>query len=155
MPFSPGPRGINRHLQLLGQGAAGRDQHDTGGRPEKLQVILRDLAGVPEKDRPGPVDAAAEGEGLDQLLQLFPKRLLIAARLLVEDHQIDRQPMHPPENAGLESLTDEGDFPRLADGDQHNGQISRDAVRPQAGLALAVVSRRLAEARNRALGNSR
>ncbi len=76
---------------------------------------------------------------LDQLFQPFLERLLITSRLLVEDYQVDRQPMHLPERAGLEELTDQGDLPRLADGDQDNGQIARDAVRPQAGLALAIV----------------
>src|SRR5512137_2979833 len=76
---------------------------------------------------------------LDEALKLLTRRLLIAARLLVEDYQVCCQPVHSPIGMGLEHLTDQADIPRLANGDQGNRQVARNSIRPQAGLALVVL----------------
>ena len=68
--------------------------------------------------------------GLDQAFESFTQRLLIAAGLLVEDHQVGHQPMHSPIGMRLEHLTDQADIPRLADGDQGDRQVARDSVGP-------------------------
>ena len=78
--------------------------------------------------------------GLDQVFELFAQRLLIAAGLLVQDHQVGHEPVHAPIGVRLEHLTDQAEILHLANGDQGNGQVTRDGIGPQAGLALAVFS---------------
>ena len=77
--------------------------------------------------------------GLDQLLQSVMERPFITHFLFIEDHQVGRQATHPPIGVGLKHLADQADLPFLADGDQGDRQVTRDAVGPQTGLTLAVV----------------
>ena len=67
---------------------------------------------------------------LDQALESFTQRPLIAAGLLVEDHQVCHQPVPSPIGMRLEHLTDQADIPRLTNGDQGNRQVARDSVGP-------------------------
>ncbi len=121
-----------------GKRAAGRHHHDTRHGPQERQVFRRDQIRAAQIDSPGPVHPRVGRMGLDQVFELLTQRLLIAAGLLVQDHQVGHEPVHAPVGMRLEHLTDQAEILHLADGDQGNRQVTRDGIGPQAGLPFAV-----------------
>jgi len=107
------------------------------------KTFCRHQVRAAQVDSPWPVHARTGAVGLNQVIELFTERLRIAASLLVQDHQVGREPMRAPIGMRLEYLTDQAQIPRLTDGDQGNGQVTRDGISPQTGLALAVVGNAL------------
>jgi hypothetical protein len=57
--------------------------------------------------------------------------LQVGRRFLVQDHEIDREPLHAPVLVRAQELPDDLAVLDLVDPDQHDRQISRDSMRPQ------------------------
>src|SRR5664280_967009 len=88
----------------------------------------------------------------DQLFQSLLEWPFITPGFLIEDHQIGRQSMHPPIGMSLEQLADQADIPRFTNSYQGYRQVARYAVRPQSGLALAILSKALAGSAQEGVG---
>ena len=62
----------------------------------------------------------------------------VAARVLVPDDQVRRQPLAPPVGVRLHGLADQLNLAQVGDADQHDGQVAADAVGPQVVLLARV-----------------
>ena len=66
------------------------------------------------------------------------QRLQIAGRMVIQNHQVNRQPFQPQVFMPAQNLPHRINVVSLADSHQHDGQIAADAILPQFGLGLVV-----------------
>ena len=113
------------------------DQHDAGRRLQQRAGIDGHQVGAQRMDRAvrefvagaRPRSTAAHGR-LDRDLQV----LHVGRSALVDDDQIDREPLHAPVLVGAQQLADLGDVLDVVDPQQHDRQVAGDRMRPQSGL---------------------
>jgi len=72
------------------------------------------------------------GSGRDEAHDLFLQHLAVTGAIFIPDHEIDRKSLQPPIGVRLHELAHEIDIFEIADLQQHDGQIARDCVTPQA-----------------------
>ncbi|MNF43877.1 hypothetical protein D3C84_249780 [compost metagenome] len=119
------------------QGAAARYQHDPRRGVQQLaqlaahQVAAHSVDGalgqLGMEARPG---LAAAHCGVYAVLQI----LHIGGDMLVHDHQIHGQPLHPQVFVGQQQLMHLGQILHIVDAQQHDGQIPRDGLLPEGRL---------------------
>ena len=105
---------------------------------EQYAVFLRNVVGGPHEDATGPVDHAAFAAGGDQAHDFVVQLLAIARLVLRPDDQVDDEPLQAPVATSPQQLAHEVDVRQVADLQQHDRQVARDRVAPQAGLATTV-----------------
>ena len=99
---------------------------------------MRDLFDVAHKDAAGPVDHVRLHASGDQTHDLLLQTLAVDVALLVPDHEIDSETLQAPPGMCLHQLAHQFDVVGAADLHQHDRQVARYCVAPQARLAAAV-----------------
>ena len=66
------------------------------------------------------------------------QHLSIDGVILVPDDEVDVEAVHPPPGMGANRLVHQFELVAIADADQHDRQIARDAVPPEPRLAATV-----------------
>ncbi len=113
-------------------------EHDAGDRLEQDPLILGKLFGAPHEDPARFVDNVRFGTRVDQPHDLVLQDRPVAREILVHDHQVRRQALHPPIGMGLQHLFYQVDAVQVADAQQDDRQIARDGKTPKPGLAKLV-----------------
>ena len=76
---------------------------------------------------------------VDQLLQRLVQGLEVAGRMVVEDDEVERQPLQAQILVRFQELDDQRRRILAGDADEQDRQISGDAVLPQVALAAPVL----------------
>ena len=90
------------------------------------------------EDAARPVDHMGFDAGRDEAEDLLLQPLAVHVVLFVPDHEVDRESLQPPPRVGLHHLPHEVDVAGLADLHQHDRQVARNRIAPQARLAAPV-----------------
>ena len=108
------------------------------------------------KTPPAPLSAprcvprlAGAHQGLERDLQILD----VGGAALVQDDEIDRQPLHAPIFVGAQHCAHDPDILDLVDAHQHDRQVAGDALRPQRRLA-APAPRRIVSDDERSAGSA-
>ena len=125
-------------VHLIDQAAAAVAEHRARHRLQQDAVLVRDLLGVAHEDAARPVDHMRLHAGRDQAHDLFLQALAVDVALLVPDHQVHRQALQAPPGMRLHQLAHQLDVVGAGDLHQHDRQVTRDRVAPQARLAAPV-----------------
>jgi hypothetical protein len=124
--------------QLLRQAPPAVGEDRPGHRLHEDAILVRNLLGPAHEDPAGAVDHvrldARGDEPHDPVLQ----HLAVAAAVLVPDHQVHGEALQAPVRVRLHHLADELDVVRIAHLQQHDRQVARDGVAPEARLPAAV-----------------
>ena len=125
-----------RHL--FDQRTVGVDHDEPRHRLHEDPIFLGQLIGATNEDPARSVDEGrfrrrSQG-GRDLLLQV----LAVDGRVFVPDHEIGDEPFETPVGVGLDDLASDVSVGLVADAQQDDGQIARDAVGPQGRLTAAV-----------------
>ncbi len=99
---------------------------------------MGDLVDMPHEDAAGPVDEVRFRAGTDQPGDLLLQAVTVDVALLVPDHEVDGQALQPPPGVRLDQLARQLDVVGVADLQQHDRQVARDAVAPQPRLPATV-----------------
>ena len=121
-------------FDLLGQGAAAAQEHGAGGGLEQCAILGRNEIASENKhaaERFLPLVLQARLAGPDLGLQSALEILSVGWGLFVQDHEIDRQLLHPPVFVGAEQLTDNTLVLGFIDADEHNRQVAGNSVPPE------------------------
>ena len=106
-----------------------------------------------EQVRPaGPVLPGPPGSVVEEGRELRVHLVEIAHGVLVEDHDVGAQPLEPPVLLRLQDLAHQRQVVLLDDPHQEDGEIARDAVRPEAFLAEGVAGQELRARAERSVG---
>ena len=130
--------GPDRRVELLGQLAAIARQDGARYRFEQHAVVDRQRVGAQQVDAAGPSAPAAPRLAVDQGHQRVVHLVEIVGGELVDDHQIGAERLQAPVFLRLQDLADECHVVLAEHPHEHDGQVARDAVGPQSGLALPV-----------------
>ena len=124
----PARRGVPWRLRRMTRAAAVKQSRSPGERRS------------PRRTKTEPPWVAREGGPArsDQPLERPLEILKIRRRLLVEDDQVDREPLQPPVLVRAQELADDAAVLHLVDANEHDGQIAGDPVRPERGGAERV-----------------
>ncbi|MNK94204.1 hypothetical protein D3C87_1143970 [compost metagenome] len=111
-------------------------------RQQQRAVLFRYLVAGAHEDAARAVDDVRLHARGDQAHHAVLKRLAVAARVLVPDHQIHRHALLPPVGMRLDQLANQLEVGRILDPKQHDGQVARDGVSPQTRLSAAILHQR-------------
>ena len=134
-------------IDLFGQPAAPVGNDGVRRRLQQHPVLVGDLFRAPHEDSARAIHHMRFDAGGDQSHDLFLQQLPVAGAVLVPDHQVHRQSLEAPIGVRLDELAHQIDVFRVADLQQHDGQIAGYGVAPQAGLAAAVPGEHAGRAR--------
>ena len=123
---------------LLHQAAATVGDDRARHRLQQDAILVGDLLGAPHEDAARPVHDMRLDAGGDQTHDLVLQHLPIPAAVLVPYDEVHRQPLQPPVRMRLHQPPHEVDIVCIADLQQHDRQVARDRVAPQAGLPAPV-----------------
>ena len=131
--------GVGRTLDLLGQRTAQVADDGARHRLQQDAVFIGNLLGQAHEDAARAVDRLRVDARGNQSHDLVVQQLAVARLLLVPDHQVDYQSFQTPVGMRLHHLARQFDIGHVAYLQQHDGQVARNGVRPQAGLAALVL----------------
>jgi hypothetical protein len=124
--------------QMLAQAAAaGREQRPRDGLDQHA-IFLGQHVGAQHEDAAALIEPGARTAAAHQAEDLVLHALEVAAGVLVHNHQIDAQALEPPVLMGLEQLLHQRQIIAGVDLHHNDREIARDAIGPQARLALEV-----------------
>ncbi|MNV30687.1 hypothetical protein D3C71_1219660 [compost metagenome] len=125
-------------VHLIRQGAQRiAERHPRYGQQQRA-IFFRNLITRAHENAARPVDDVRFHARRYQAHQAVLQCLAIAARVFVPDHQVHRHALLPPVGMRLDQLAHQLEIGRVLDAQQHNGQIARDGVAPQARLPTAI-----------------
>jgi hypothetical protein len=101
---------------------------------------LGDLLAAPDEDAARLVLHLRLDPRGDQIGDLVVQGLPVDRDVLVQDDQLGRQPLHAPVGVRLDQLPDDLDLLRVADVEQDDRRVARNAVAPKAALAAPVAA---------------
>ncbi len=125
-------------FQRLDQRFGGIAEHDAGDGLQQDPLILGQLFGAPHEDAARFIDYLRFRTCVDQPHDLVMQHCPVAREVLVHDHQVRGQTLHPPIGMGLQRLLDQVDTVEIADAQQDDRQIARNGKAPQSGLSQLV-----------------
>ncbi|MNP16378.1 hypothetical protein D3C76_1087690 [compost metagenome] len=129
---------LTAQVQLLFQRAEIVVEHQPGYRQSQQPVFGRQLLRRPYVNAAGAVEqgrfTAGGDDPHDQVLQL----LAVTGLVFVPDQQVEREPLLAPVGMGQHYLLDQMNVGRVADLYQHDRQVARHPLAPQAGLVAPV-----------------
>ena len=137
---------------LLHEAAATVGDDRARHRLQQDAILVGDLLRAPHEDAARPVHHVRFDAGGDQSHDLVLQHLPVAAAILVPDDEIDRQALQPPVRVRLDQPPHEVDVVGVADLQQHDRQVARDRVAPQAGLTAPVAHQHAALGPQRRIG---
>ena len=123
---------------LLDQRAAFVGEHHAGGRLQQHAILFRELFATTHENAAGTVDESCLRAGGDESDDRLVQDLSIDGVILVPDDEVDVEAVHPPPGMGANRLVHQFELVAIADADQHDRQIARDAVPPEPRLAATV-----------------
>ena len=123
---------------LLDQRAAFVGEHHAGGRLQQHAILFGELFATTHEDAAGTVDESCLRAGGDESDDRLVQDLPVDGVILVPDDEVDVEAIHPPPGVGANRLVHQFELVSIADADQHDRQIARDAVPPEPRLAATV-----------------
>ena len=127
-----------RHtVELIGERAALPNQNDPRHRREQRAGLRRQQVGPQHEDAAAPALHAVRPGRLaraHQRLQRVLQILHIGRRALVQDHQIDRELLHPPVFVCLQQLPREIEMFDIGNAQQRDRQVAGNAHGPKPRL---------------------
>ena len=123
-----------RACDLFGERASPARQHRARRGHEHVTLRGRDAIRADDVHVPQRLVSLLGAHRLARPKQRLQQRLQIldvGRRALVQDDQVDREPLHPPVLVGAQELSHDLHVLELVDLDQHHREIARDPVRPQ------------------------
>ena len=141
MGVSAGTSGSGRlrSFQLLGQRSLFIVQDNARHRLQQHAIVIGDLFEAPDEDAARLVEHLRFDARGNQTGDLVLQGLAINRNVFVQNDQVDRQSLHAPVGVRLDELPDDLDFRRVADAQQDDRRVARDAVAPKTALAAPVV----------------
>ena len=139
-----GSQGRHQHLfaaasfQLLDESPGFVKQHDPRHSLQEGPVFLRHLLSATHENAAGFIDQRRFRAGGDDVHNRVLQRLAVNRVVLIPDHEVARQPLHPPVGVGLHGLPHQIEPHRVADADEHDRQVSGDSVAPQSRLSPSI-----------------
>ena len=125
-------------LELLRQRAFFVVEDDPGHGLQQYEVFVGNLLEVPDKNAAGLVEhLRLEARG-DQAGDPVVERLAVDRNVLVENDQFGGQPLHAPVGVRPDELLHELDLLRVADAEENERRVAREAVAPETVLAAPV-----------------
>ncbi len=135
-----GPRGRSRRRQgigetfdLFGETATAAEEDDAGSGLQQAQRFRRGEVGTQDEDASARaarwrlrLRIACADQGLETGLQILD----VGGRLLVQDHEIDGQLLHPPIFMSAQQLARDFEIVGVVDPQQDDRQVPRYALRP-------------------------
>ena len=115
-------------LQLLRQRAVLIVQHDARRGLQQHAVVVGNLFEAPDEDAARLVQHLRLNPGGNQTGDLVLQGLAVNRDVLVQDDEIHRQPLHAPVGVRLDQLPDDLDLLRVADAEQDDRRVARNAV---------------------------
>ena len=128
---------------LVGEAAPTAEEDRPGGRLEERPVLGGELVAAQDGHPAAARMTVADQDGLarpDERLERTLEILGVRRAMFVEDDQVDVEELQPPVLVRAQELADDVEVLRLVDPDQHDRQVARDAVSPQAWCSPFVAS---------------
>ena len=144
-PAMRGCQGRNQRLQyaamrqLFLQASLLIVQNNSRRGLQQHAVIVGNLFEAPDEDAARFVQHLRLNAGGNQICDLILQGLAVNRDILVQDDQINRESLHAPIRVRLNQLPDDLDFLRVADAEQDDRRVARNAVAPEAVLSAPVV----------------
>ena len=121
-------------------------------RLEQNAVLVRYLVRRSHEDAAGSIGHVRFEACGNQSHDLVVEQLPVTGVIFVPDHQVHRQSFQAPVGVGLDELAHQIDIGRVADLQQHDRQVARNGVAPQAGLPAAVLEENARVGAQRGIG---
>ena len=122
----------------LDQGCGDVSVHHPGDRLQQHPFVLGQFLVAPHEDPARLVQHLRFGARVDQPHDLVMQLRPVARKILVDDHQVGSQALHPPIGVSLQHLFDQVDPAQVADIEQDNRQVAGDGKTPQPRLAQLI-----------------
>ena len=95
-------------VEVIRQCAALAVQHDARDRLQQDLVLLGHVVGTPHKDAARLVHPWMRQRGVDHILNRALRRVCIGRFMFVQNYEVDREVVQPPELVREQSLAHEG-----------------------------------------------
>ena len=125
--------------QLVGQISEEVAQNDARHGLHQDAILVGNLVGRPDKNPARSIGHVVFATRGDERHDFVVQDLPVARVIFIPDHQIHLQSTAAPVRVGLNQLAHQFGVSRFANFQQHNGQVARNGVAPQAGLPAPVV----------------
>ena len=148
--------GFRHAVELIGEWPALPDQDNPRDRCEQRAGFRRNQVGSQHEDTALPLRLtdrrprlACPHQGLERDLQILDVR----RRALVQNHEIDRQLLHPPVFVRLQQLAGDVEILDVGDAQQHDRQVAGNAHAATVP-AVAPAPRRMVSEEGRSAGSA-
>ena len=125
-------------LHLFAQRLRRVGEHDPRHALEKDLVLFREVLDAAQEDAAGLVDQARVGAGVDGADDAVVERGAVAREVFVDDDQVAGEPLEAPVGVRAEHIGHKIQAREVADAQQHDRDVPRDAEAPEALLVQFV-----------------